>query len=172
MSGQKTRSEGPDTPGQTKTREFWAAIRRGAKVIWGRNRRTGQRRNPEDLPGEDVPLNRKEQEHGDREIHLNDFLEKTISKVETDLGEYIQQLDGEPPYHIVTPAMHKSKEDVTPVYRQTGDTAQPDSEQLTLVARINSARNISKPRSVLPVRISLSRHPAPLLSPRNEAMPG
>jgi len=32
--------------------------------------------------------------------------------VETDLGEYIQQLDNEPPYHIVTPAMHKSKEDI------------------------------------------------------------
>ena len=47
------------------------------------------------------------------EIHLNEFLEKNnIESVETDLGEYIQQLDGEPPYHIVTPAMHKSKEDV------------------------------------------------------------
>ena len=31
------------------------------------------------------------------EIHLNDFLEKNgIESVETDLGEYIQQLDGEP----------------------------------------------------------------------------
>ena len=47
------------------------------------------------------------------EIHLNDYLEKKgIESIETDLGEYIQQLDGEPPYHIVTPAMHKSKEDI------------------------------------------------------------
>jgi len=47
------------------------------------------------------------------EIHLNHYLESIgIESVETDLGEYIQQLDGEPPYHIVTPAMHKSKEDV------------------------------------------------------------
>ncbi len=44
------------------------------------------------------------------ELHLNEFLEKNeIESIETDLGEYIQQLDGEPPYHIVTPAMHKSK---------------------------------------------------------------
>ena len=47
------------------------------------------------------------------EMHLNQFLkEHQIESVETDLGEYIQQLDDEPPYHIVTPAMHKSKEDV------------------------------------------------------------
>ncbi|MCU0375969.1 MAG: LUD domain-containing protein, partial [Chitinophagaceae bacterium] len=42
------------------------------------------------------------------EIHLNNFLEQNgIESIETDLGEYIQQLDGESPYHIVTPAMHK-----------------------------------------------------------------
>src|ERR1700677_4718778 len=51
------------------------------------------------------------------EIHLNSFLaEHGIDSVETDLGEYIQQLDGEAPYHIVTPAMHKSKEDVAKVF--------------------------------------------------------
>ena len=51
------------------------------------------------------------------EIHLNDFLEKHgIDSVETDLGEYIQQLDGEAPYHIVTPAMHKSKSDVARLF--------------------------------------------------------
>ena len=51
------------------------------------------------------------------EIHLNKFLEKhNIESVETDLGEYIQQLDGEPPYHIVTPAMHKSKEDIAKLF--------------------------------------------------------
>ena len=71
------------------------------------------------------------------EIHLNHFLEKLgIESVETDLGEYIQQLDGEPPYHIVTPAMHKSKEDVAKLFSEklgTDPTLTP--EQLTLVAR-------------------------------------
>jgi L-lactate dehydrogenase complex protein LldF len=53
------------------------------------------------------------------EIHLNDFLAKhNIESVETDLGEYIQQLDGEAPYHIVTPAMHKSKEDVAKLFHE------------------------------------------------------
>jgi L-lactate dehydrogenase complex protein LldF len=71
------------------------------------------------------------------EIHLNDYLEKSgIESVETDLGEYIQQLDGEPPYHIVTPAMHKSKEDVAKLFANKLGT-RPDltPEQLTLVAR-------------------------------------
>jgi L-lactate dehydrogenase complex protein LldF len=71
------------------------------------------------------------------EIHLNKFLKKhNIESVETDLGEYIQQLDDEPPYHIVTPAMHKSKEDIARLFVEKLNTA-PNltPEQLTLVAR-------------------------------------
>lgn len=77
------------------------------------------------------------------EIHLNPFLEKNnIESVETDLGEYIQQLDGEAPYHIVTPAMHKSKEDVAKLFAEklgTDPTLTP--EQLTLVAREKLRKN-------------------------------
>jgi L-lactate dehydrogenase complex protein LldF len=71
------------------------------------------------------------------EIHLNDVLEKHhIESIETDLGEFIQQLDGEPPYHIVTPAMHKSKEDVAKLFSEKfGTPADYSPEQLTLTAR-------------------------------------
>jgi L-lactate dehydrogenase complex protein LldF len=71
------------------------------------------------------------------EIHLNKFLEENgIESVETDLGEYIQQLDGEAPYHIVTPAMHKSKEDVAKLFHDKLGTAPHLSPtELTLVAR-------------------------------------
>ena len=71
------------------------------------------------------------------EIKLNHFLEENgIESIETDLGEYIQQLDGEPPYHIVTPAMHKSKEDVAKLFYEKLNTKPGLSpEQLTLVAR-------------------------------------
>ena len=71
------------------------------------------------------------------EIHLNPFLEKNgIESIETDLGEYIQQLDGEPPYHIVTPAMHKSKEDVAKLFHEKLNVPPHlPPEQLTLVAR-------------------------------------
>jgi L-lactate dehydrogenase complex protein LldF len=73
------------------------------------------------------------------EIHLNDFLAKhNIDSVETDLGEYIQQLDGEAPYHIVTPAMHKSKEDVARVFHEKLGTAPNLSPtELTQIARRN-----------------------------------
>ncbi len=51
------------------------------------------------------------------EIHLNKGLaENGIESLEADLGEYIRQLDGEASYPIVTPAMHKSKEDVARVF--------------------------------------------------------
>jgi len=71
------------------------------------------------------------------EIHLNSYLESNgIESVETDLGEYIQQLDGEAPYHIVTPAMHKSKEDVAKLFAQKlGTPGGLTPEELTLVAR-------------------------------------
>ncbi len=73
------------------------------------------------------------------EIHLNAFLEtKGIESIETDLGEYIQQLDGEPPYHIITPAMHKNKDDVAKLFHnKLGTPRNLTPEQLTLVARNN-----------------------------------
>ena len=44
------------------------------------------------------------------EIHLNTVLERAGAEVvETDLGEFIQQLAHEPPSHIVAPAMHKDR---------------------------------------------------------------
>ncbi len=71
------------------------------------------------------------------EIHLNQALEANgIESVETDLGEYIQQLDGEGPYHIVTPAMHKSKEDVAKLFHEKlGTPIDYSPEQMTLKAR-------------------------------------
>lgn len=73
------------------------------------------------------------------EIHLNDYLTSIgVESVETDLGEYIQQMDGEAPYHIVTPAMHKSKEDVAKLFNEhLGTDISLTPEQLTLVARKN-----------------------------------
>ncbi|MCI0778531.1 MAG: lactate utilization protein, partial [Chloroflexi bacterium] len=44
------------------------------------------------------------------EMGLNDALERAgIEPVETDLGEYIIQLAGETPFHIIAPAMHKTR---------------------------------------------------------------
>src|SRR2546428_186343 len=39
-----------------------------------------------------------------------------ITPIETDLGEYILQLAGEPPSHIIAPALHKSKDEVADLF--------------------------------------------------------
>ena len=47
------------------------------------------------------------------EIGLNERLEADgVDVVETDLGEFIVQLAGEPPEHIIIPAIHWSRDDV------------------------------------------------------------
>src|SRR3954467_10398522 len=53
------------------------------------------------------------------EVDFNHVLEQNgIESLETDLGEFIVQLRGEHPYHIVTPAMHLSKEDVAKTFHE------------------------------------------------------
>ena len=71
------------------------------------------------------------------EIDLNESLEKFgIESIETDLGEFIVQVAGERPYHIVTPAMHKSKEDVAELFNKHFNTSKNATpEELTLFVR-------------------------------------
>ncbi len=71
------------------------------------------------------------------EISLNEHLEKAgIESLETDLGEYIVQLAGEKPYHIVTPAMHKSKEQVAELFHEKfGLDEGSTPEQITAYVR-------------------------------------
>ena len=53
------------------------------------------------------------------EVGLNDFLvENGIEPVETDLGEYIIQLRGEHPSHIIAPAIHVNKDQVEADFRR------------------------------------------------------
>jgi L-lactate dehydrogenase complex protein LldF len=67
------------------------------------------------------------------EIHLNGRLEADrVEVVETDLGEYIIQLAGEKPYHIIAPALHKTIEQVAKVLDSPLDST---AEQLTAKAR-------------------------------------
>jgi L-lactate dehydrogenase complex protein LldF len=61
------------------------------------------------------------------EIGLNDHLEKNrITPVETDLGEYILQLRGEPPSHIIAPAFHLNRDDWEQSFRKSHTDLPPD----------------------------------------------
>jgi L-lactate dehydrogenase complex protein LldF len=53
------------------------------------------------------------------EIGLNEALEQAgMIPIETDLGEYIIQLAEEPPSHIIAPAIHKTREQITALFKQ------------------------------------------------------
>lgn len=111
--------------------------KRGAKVIWAENAEQAKEEILKICQAKNCRTIVKSKSMVTEEIHLNDFLqEHNIESVETDLGEYIQQLDEEPPYHIVTPAMHKSAGDVAKLFAdKLGTSPTLSANQLTLVAR-------------------------------------
>ncbi|WP_027953893.1 LutB/LldF family L-lactate oxidation iron-sulfur protein [Halobacillus kuroshimensis] len=71
------------------------------------------------------------------EIGLNEALEKSgCEVVESDLGEWILQLDEDPPSHIVTPALHKNKSQIRETFvKKKGYTKTDDPEELAAFAR-------------------------------------
>ncbi len=112
-------------------------LKNGGKVIWAENAQQACEAVLKICREKNCKTLVKSKSMVTEEIHLNEFLEQhQIESVETDLGEYIQQLDQEPPYHIVTPAMHKSKEDVARVFHEHLNTPLDlTPEEMTLVAR-------------------------------------
>ena len=111
--------------------------RRGAKVLWAQTAEEALAQILAIAKEKACTTVVKSKSMVTEELHLNKFLAKhNIESVETDLGEYIQQLDDEPPYHIVTPAMHKSKEDVARLFaNKLGTAPNLTPSQLTLIAR-------------------------------------
>ena len=111
--------------------------KRGGKVLWAENTEDAIKEILAICKARDCKTLVKSKSMVTEEIHLNQALEDNgIESIETDLGEYIQQLDGESPYHIVTPAMHKSKEDVAKLFAEKlGTDPNLTPQELTLVAR-------------------------------------
>lgn len=71
------------------------------------------------------------------EIRLNEALEQAgVRVVETDLGEWIVQLAGERPSHLIGPAIHKSREQIAELFsRVLGRPVPADPAELVRVAR-------------------------------------
>lgn len=72
------------------------------------------------------------------EINMNEALEREgCEVVETDLGEYILQIDNhDPPSHIVAPALHKNKEEIRDVFKERLDYRKTEKpEELVMHAR-------------------------------------
>lgn len=71
------------------------------------------------------------------ELHLNEaFTRAQVEAVETDLGEFIVQLAGEVPFHIVGPALHKSRKEIGQLFEKKLGTAPTDD--------VNEIANIAR----------------------------
>tara|TARA_A100001037_G_scaffold306765_1_gene355166 strand:+ start:19518 stop:20942 length:1425 start_codon:yes stop_codon:yes gene_type:complete len=65
------------------------------------------------------------------EMKLNHWLQKEeIETIETDLGEYIIQMANETPFHIIAPAIHKSKEDISELFEKKLSMPRSDNSQI------------------------------------------
>lgn len=111
--------------------------KKGGKVIWANDADEARNEILQIIKKANAKTVIKSKSMATEEIHLNEFLEKNhIEALESDLGEYIVQLLGQKPYHIVTPAMHLSKEDIAKLFNEKfGTPIDSTPEQLTLKAR-------------------------------------
>lgn len=95
------------------------ATKRGAVVHWARDAAEHNKIVLGLLRNRGVTKLVKSKSMLTEECHLNPYLERNgIEVVDTDLGERIVQLAGEPPSHIVLPAIHKKKEDVGAIFHK------------------------------------------------------
>jgi L-lactate dehydrogenase complex protein LldF len=99
--------------------------RRGGHVHWADTADAARRIVAEIATSRGVRHVVKSKSMVSEELELNDALEAAgVSVVETDLGEFVAQVAGEPPSHIIGPILHKSKEDVAALFeRRLGATA-------------------------------------------------
>jgi L-lactate dehydrogenase complex protein LldF len=110
---------------------------RGTKVFWAPNAKDARDYIVEVARQNKVRSVIKSKSMTAEEIHLNETLEKEgFEVVESDLGEYIVQLRKEPPYHLVFPAMHLTRGQISDLFHDKLNSAPTDNpEDLTMIAR-------------------------------------
>ncbi len=110
---------------------------RGGKVLWCADGESATSAVVSIAKEKGIQLVVKSKSMLSEEIGLNEALEKNgLEPVETDLGEFIVQLAGERPYHIVAPALHKTRHDVADLFAEKlGMERNDDPARLTAAAR-------------------------------------
>lgn len=113
------------------------ATARGAKVLWAENAEQANTLVLDIARAHKVQSVVKSKSMVAEEIGLNAALEAAgIQALETDLGEYIVQLAGQRPSHIIAPAMHMSAADVGRLFAEKlGEPYSEKPEELSAVAR-------------------------------------
>jgi L-lactate dehydrogenase complex protein LldF len=104
------------------------AIAAGAQVHWAADGAEARQIVLEIAQRHKVKLVTKSKSMATEEIHLNQALiENEIEPVETDLGEWIIQLAEDPPFHIIAPAIHKTRHQIAEMFtRETGQQLSAD----------------------------------------------
>jgi L-lactate dehydrogenase complex protein LldF len=110
---------------------------RGVKVLWAKDAAEATSFIEQILIEKEAKLLVKSKSMTTEEIELNETAERMgCESVETDLGEFIVQVAGEKPYHIVTPAMHKSKGDIAKLFNEKfGTPIDSTPEEMTEYVR-------------------------------------
>ena len=112
-------------------------IKSGGRVHWAKDAKEASQIIVNIANEKNVKSVVKSKSMATEEIDLNSSFEGAgIKVVETDLGEYIIQLAGEHPSHIIAPAIHKTKDDISKLFSEKLDIPHYDKpEELTKVAR-------------------------------------
>jgi L-lactate dehydrogenase complex protein LldF len=110
---------------------------RGTKVHWAQNGEEARAIILEIIRSKNARSIIKSKSMTSEEIHLNEALEKQgFEVVESDLGEFIVQLRQEAPYHIVFPAMHLTRGEISDLFKnKLGSQPTNSPEELTMIAR-------------------------------------
>jgi len=109
----------------------------GATVLWARDAKEALQLISKIMDERMATTVVKSKSMTTEEIDLNEYFEhKGLESIETDLGEFIVQMAGQKPYHIVTPCMHMSKADIAKLFHEKLNIPLTDSaEELVAVAR-------------------------------------
>jgi L-lactate dehydrogenase complex protein LldF len=93
--------------------------KRGGKVIWALDAKQAVDEIINILDKKEIRTVVKSKSSTSHEIEINENLKKkNIEPVETDLGEFIAQINDEKPYHIISPIIQKSKEEVSQIFNK------------------------------------------------------
>ncbi|MCC6227674.1 MAG: lactate utilization protein [Phycisphaerales bacterium] len=119
-----------------------AATRAGATVHWAADAHAANRICLDIAGRINAKVCVKSKSMATEETRLLPALEAAgIKTVETDLGEFIVQLDGDAPSHIVTPMIHKNRASVARAFvRDLGSRYTEDPGELTMIAREHMRR--------------------------------
>ena len=105
----------------------------GGRVIWAQDADEARRAILEICEKHHIRSVVKSKSMVTEEVRLTECLEKNgIESLETDLGEYIVQITGDRPYHIITPIMHRSAKEVAGIFHEKfGLSEEASPEEIT-----------------------------------------